>query len=66
MITSIGGSIHHGHGAFSEHSRGQQCAFISFAALLFNLLQVRCFKVVGSLLSSQNAGMPKTQPEYFT
>ena len=29
------------------------------------VLQVRCFKVVGSLLSNQNAGMSKTQPEYL-
>ena len=36
MITSIRGSIHQGHGAFSEHSRGRQCAFMSLAALLFN------------------------------
>ena len=26
MITSIRGSIHQGHEAFSEHSRGDQCA----------------------------------------
>ena len=31
----------------------------------WSLLQVRCFKVVGSLLSNQNAGMSKTQPEYL-
>ena len=36
MITSIRGSIHQGHEAFSEHSRGQQHAFMSLAALLFN------------------------------
>lgn len=36
MITSIRGSIHRGHEAFSEHSRGRQCAFMSLAALLFN------------------------------
>ena len=36
MITSIRGSIHQGHEAFSEHSRGRQCAFMSVAALLFN------------------------------
>ena len=36
MITSIRGSIHEGHEAFSEHSRGRQCAFMSLAALLFN------------------------------
>ena len=36
MITSIRGSIHQGHEAFSEHSRGLQCAFMSLAALLFN------------------------------
>ena len=36
MITSIRGSIHQGHEAFSEHSRGRQCAFMSLAALLFN------------------------------
>ena len=36
MITTIQRSIHQGHEAFSEHSRGRQCAFISLAALLFN------------------------------
>ena len=36
MITAIRGSIHQGHEAFSEHSRGRQCAFMSLAALLFN------------------------------
>ena len=36
MITSIRGGIHQGHEAFSEHSRGQQRAFMSLAALLFN------------------------------
>ena len=36
MITSIRGSIHQGREAFSEHSRGRQCAFMSLAALLFN------------------------------
>ena len=36
MITSIRGSIYQGHEAFSEHSRGRQCAFMSLAALLFN------------------------------
>ena len=36
MIASIRGSIHQGHETFSEHSRGQQCAFMSLAALLFN------------------------------
>ena len=36
MITSIRGSIHQGHEAFSEHSRGQQHASMSLAALLFN------------------------------
>ena len=36
MITTIQGSIHQGHEAFSEHSRGRQCAFMSLAALLFN------------------------------
>ena len=35
MITSIRGSIHQGHEAFSEYSGGRQCAF-KFAALLFN------------------------------
>ena len=34
MITTIQGSIHQGHEAFSEHSRGRQCAFMSLAALL--------------------------------
>ena len=34
MITSIRGSIHQGHEALSEHSRGRQCAFMSLAALL--------------------------------
>ena len=29
------------------------------------LLRVRCFKVVGSLLSNQNTGMSETQPEYL-
>ena len=37
MITSIRGSIHQGQEAFSEHSRGRQCVFMSLAALLFNL-----------------------------
>ena len=37
MITSLRGSIHRGHEAFSEHSSGRQCAFMSPAALLFNL-----------------------------
>ena len=36
MITTIQGNIHQGHEAFSEHSRGRQCAFMSLAALLFN------------------------------
>ena len=36
MITSIRGSIHQSNEAFSEHSRGRQCAFMSLAALLFN------------------------------
>ena len=36
MITSILGSIHQDPEAFSEHSRGQQCAFMSLAALLFS------------------------------
>ena len=36
MISSVRGSIHQGHEAFSEHSRGRQCAFMSLAALLFN------------------------------
>ena len=36
MITSIQGSIHQRHEAFSELSRGRQCAFMSLAALLFN------------------------------
>ena len=36
MITSIQGSIHQGHEAFSEHSRGREYAFMSLAALLFN------------------------------
>ena len=35
MITSIRGSIPQSHEAFSEHSRGRQCAFMSLAALLF-------------------------------
>ena len=35
MITSIRGSIHQDPEAFSEHSREQQCAFMSLAALLF-------------------------------
>ena len=34
MTTSIRGSIHEGHEAFSEHSRGRQCAFMSLTALL--------------------------------
>ena len=34
MITSIRGSIHQSHEAFSEHSRGRQCAFMSLTALL--------------------------------
>ena len=36
MFTTIQGSIHQRHEAFSEHSRGRQCAFMSLAALLFN------------------------------
>ena len=36
MITSIRESIHQDHEAFSEHSRGTQCAFMSLAALLSN------------------------------
>ena len=36
MITSIRGSIHQGHEASSEHSRGRQCVFMSLSALLFN------------------------------
>ena len=32
MITSIPGSIHQGHEAFNEYSRGLQCAFMSLAA----------------------------------
>ena len=36
MITSIRGSIHQGHEAFREHSRGRQCVFMSLAALFFN------------------------------
>ena len=40
MITTIQGSIHQGHEAFSEHSRGRQCAFMSLAALLFNRLNL--------------------------
>ena len=36
MITSIRGSIHQGHEAFSEHSRGRHCALMSLTALLFN------------------------------
>ena len=34
MITSIQGSIHQGHEAFSEHARDRQYAFMSLAALL--------------------------------
>ena len=34
-MPSIRGSIRQGHEAFSEHSRGRQCAFVSLAALLF-------------------------------
>ena len=40
MITSILGRIHQGHEAFSEHSRGRQCAFMSLKALLFNQLNL--------------------------
>ena len=36
MITSIRGSIHQGHEAFRERSRGRHYAFMSLAALLFN------------------------------
>jgi len=36
MITSVRGSIHQGHEACSEHSRGRQCALMSLSALLFN------------------------------
>ena len=35
-MTCIQGCIHQGHEAFSEHSRGQQCAFMSLSALVFN------------------------------
>lgn len=35
MITFIRGSIHQGREAFSEHSRGRKCAFMSLTALLF-------------------------------
>ena len=37
-MTCIRGSIHQGHEAFSEHSRGRQCAFVSLA-VRFSLLQ---------------------------
>ena len=33
-ILSIAGSSHQGHKRFSEISRGRQCCFISFSALL--------------------------------
>lgn len=33
-ILSIAGSSHHGHERFSEISRGRQCSFMSFSALL--------------------------------
>ena len=33
-ILSIAGSSHQGHERFSEISRGRQCCFISFSALL--------------------------------
>ena len=36
MISCIRRSIHQGHEAFSEHSRGQQCAFMSLPALLLH------------------------------
>ncbi|KAJ7376788.1 hypothetical protein OS493_032522 [Desmophyllum pertusum] len=36
MVTSVRGSIHQGHEAFNEHSRGRQCAFMSLSALVFN------------------------------
>ena len=36
MITLFRGSIHQGREAFSEHSKGRQCTFMSLAALLFN------------------------------
>ena len=36
MISCIRGSIHQGHEAFSEHSRGRQCAFMSLSALLLH------------------------------
>ena len=36
MITSIRGSLHQGHEAFSKHSRDRQCAFMSLSALLFH------------------------------
>ena len=35
-MTCIRGSIHQGHEAFSEHSRGRQFAFMSLSALLFS------------------------------
>ena len=34
-IMIIRGSIHQGHEAFSKHSRGRQCAFMSLTALHF-------------------------------
>ena len=35
-MTCIRGSIHQGHEAISEHSRGRECAFMSLSALVFN------------------------------
>ena len=52
-MTSIWGSIHQGHEAFSEHSRGRQCAFVSLAALPFLAVQwntrIEVYAVTGEL-----------------
>ena len=34
-VLLIAGSIHQGHERFSDVSRGRQCSFMSFSALLF-------------------------------
>ena len=41
MITSIRGRIHQGHEAFSEHSRGRQCAFMSDLQLCSSIDRIR-------------------------
>ena len=40
MITFTRGSIHQAHEVFSEHSRGRQCAFMSFAGFSVDWIPV--------------------------